>query len=196
MNSAGGVWLACIDMQRLFLEPGEWFCSSGIAILPNCRKLAEAAPNRCLFTRFVPARSAADAEGAWRGFYRRWESVTLEAGDAGAIELHPDLKPLSQDGRIFDKSTYDCFASAEFADFIDRAKPEALVLFGVETDVCVLATALSAVDRGIRTVLPVDAIASGRKKAHAAAVKEIYPRFDLQIELTDTASVLNSLVNS
>ena len=35
--------VVCVDMQRLFLEPGEWHCPAGLDILANCRELAAAA---------------------------------------------------------------------------------------------------------------------------------------------------------
>jgi len=57
------------------------------------------------------------------------------------------------------------------------------VFSGIETEVCVLATALTAVDLGYRTVIASDAVASSVPAAHDACLAQIYPRFDQQIEL-------------
>ena len=43
----------------------------------------------------------------------------------------------------------------------DELSADTLIFTGVETDVCVLATAIGAIDRGYRTILISDAMASG-----------------------------------
>jgi len=67
-----------------------------------------------------------------------------------------------------------------------------LVLFGIETDVCILATVLAAVDLGLRVTLPVDALAGSDAQSRRACLRHAYPRIDLdqQVELTDTGTVL------
>ena len=69
-------------------------------------------------------------------------------------------------------------------------QPSALVLSGVETDVCVLATALSAVDFGYRTVIAVDAVASSVAASHEACLAHVYPRYDQQIELASVDDII------
>jgi nicotinamidase-related amidase len=56
-------------------------------------------------------------------------------------------------------------------------------LTGVESDVCVLATALGAIDRGYRLIVIKDGIASSKSLGHDAVTKGIYPRFDQQVEM-------------
>jgi nicotinamidase-related amidase len=185
-------WHVCIDMQRLFLEPGEWHCPAGLEILPNVAALCLHAPERAAFTRFITARTPSDATGRWQHYYRRWESVTrAEIGDA-AMGLHALLEPLAPPGRVFDKLVHDSFGSEAFARFVAEIRPSALVLTGIETDVCVLATAMSAVDLGIRVVIPADAVASSSEASHRACLELVYPRFDQQIELADTRTVMNA----
>lgn len=178
----------CIDMQRLFLEPGEWYCPAGLQILPAVTRLARRAGERCLFTRFITPHSAEQAPGRWRHYYRRWRSVTRAERGAAALELHPELAALP--GRRFDKTTHDAFGSDEFSVFVAAADPPALVLFGIETDVCVLATALSAVDRGWRVVVVSDAVAGSVPASHRACLELLLPRFDQQIEIATAATVL------
>ena len=67
---------------------------------------------------------------------------------------------------------------------------ETLVITGGETDVCVLATVMAAVDLGFRIVLPIDALCSARDGTHDALLKLYQERFTNQIETTTTERVL------
>jgi nicotinamidase-related amidase len=180
----------CIDMQRIFLEPGPWYCPAGLAVLPAALDLVEHAPERSLFTRFITATTAEAATGAWQRYYRRWHAVTQDEAGAEILDLHPALGPHAAAERVFDKPTHDAFDSPDLARHIAAAAPSALVLSGVETDVCVLATAMSAVDLGYRTVIATDAVASSVPESHAACLAHVYPRFDQQIELAGVAEIL------
>ena len=182
----------CIDMQRLFLEPGPWYAEAGLAVLPAIRRLLDHAPERALFTRFITAERPEAAKGSWRRYYRRWHDVTRDELPAGALELHPDLAPYAAADRVFDKATHDAFDDAAFARHVETLAPSALVLSGVETDVCVLATALSAVDLGYRTVIAVDAVASSAAESHAACLEQVYPRYDQQIELASVDRIVSA----
>jgi len=186
----GGAWHLCVDMQRLFLEPGAWHCPAGLEILPAISRLAAHGPGRTAFTRFITAERPEAARGQWRRYYRRWASVTRATVGEGAMALHESLLPLAAPDRVFDKAVHDAFGSPAFAAFVELSAPSALILSGIETEVCVLATALSAVDRGIRVVVVVDAVASSDPAAHAACLQLIYPRFDQQVELADSAAVI------
>ena len=91
---------------------------------------------------------------------------------------------------VVDKSRYSAFAEPHLhAHLMDR-KADGLIVTGAETDVCVLATALGAIDRGLRTILVADALASGSEAGHAAALSAIYPRLDQQVEVIDTDTLL------
>jgi nicotinamidase-related amidase len=180
----------CIDMQRLFLEPGPWYAPAGLEILPAIRRLLGHAPAQVIFTRFITARNPSSAKGSWARYYRRWHEVTRDALGEGALDLHPDLAPFATDDRAFDKATHDAFDDGAFARHIDTLGPSALILSGVETDVCVLATAMSAVDLGYRTVIATDAVASSVEESHRACLDYVYPRFDQQIELATVDEVL------
>jgi nicotinamidase-related amidase len=56
----------------------------------------------------------------------------------------------------------------------------------------VLATALTAIDRGYRTIFISDAIASSSPEGHRASLDSVYPRFDQQVELIDTETLLKA----
>jgi len=180
----------CIDLQQLFLEPGPWYCPRGLEILPSVRRLIDHAPGRSLYTRFITARSPETARGNWQRYYRHWHAVTQAEAGAEVLELHGELAPLAAPGDVYDKPTHDAFLSEAFRDRVLREAPSALVFSGIETEVCVLAAALTAVDLGYRTVIATDAVASSVPAAHDACLTQIYPRFDQQIELATVDEIV------
>lgn len=180
----------CVDMQRLFLEPGPWYCPAGLDVLPVAARLAKAAASHCVFTRFITVHDASEAHGQWRRYYQHWDAVTRSVIGDAAMDIHADLAAYATPARTFDKPGHDSFSSVEFSARIADEQPAAMVLFGIETDVCVLATAMSAVDRGMRVVIVTDAVASSDTASHDACLRLIYPRFDQQIELASCQDVL------
>ncbi len=186
----------CIDMQRIFLEPGPWFGAAGLAILPNIARLSDHAPKRSLFTRFITAKTAAEAPGTWQRYYTHWSEVTQEKAGGDILDLHGELAPRAMSENVFDKPTHDSFHDPAFAQRLDQEAPSALIFSGVETDVCVLATALTAVDLGHRVVIATDAVASSSEASHQACLDLVYPRFDQQIELATTDEILSQWVPS
>jgi nicotinamidase-related amidase len=185
-----GTLFVCIDMQRVFLEPGEWYCPAGLEILPTVEKIAAAVADECVFTRFITAQTPQQAPGRWRHYYYRWQSVTRSIIGDAPMNLHQTLTAYATPERTFDKTVHDAFGSATFANWVKGKQPGALVLFGIETDVCVLATAMSAVDLGYRVVIVTDAVASADVQSHRACLEHLFPRFDQQIELADCDVVL------
>lgn len=180
----------CVDMQRIFLEPGPWFGEACVAIVEPVRRLCEQGPWQTLFTRFITAETPAAASGSWRRYYEHWHEVTQAEAGADILDLHPRLADLAAADSVFDKPTHDAFDSPSFDERIASLGPSAIILSGAETDVCVLATAMSAVDLGYRTVIATDAVASSMPASHQACLDHVYPRFDQQIELADVDTIL------
>ncbi len=182
--------LAVIDMQRLFAEKTAWFVPTANDILPNVLRLARHRPDRVLFTRFMTPARPEDAPGAWAAFYRRWPSVTLDRLDAGMLDLVPALAALVPPGELCDKTTFSSFASGPLAASIERRGADTLILAGAETDQCVLATALSAVDRGYRVVIANDAVTSQSLPAHRAMLETVFPRMAPLVRVAATDAIL------
>ena len=82
------------------------------------------------------------------------------------------------------------FESPIFIEALARRNASALVLTGVETEVCVLAFAFAATDRGYRVVIVEDAVTSSSPAGHRAALAAIYPRLDQQIQIATVDQVL------
>jgi len=185
-------YFICIDIQRLFLEPGDWYCPEGLSILPNCVSLAKASTDRCLFTRFITPHAPADAKGQWRDYYHHWQSVTQSVAGKEMMELHAQIQPLADPSQTFDKPTYDVFKNLSFVNTVQSSTARNLIIFGIETDVCVMASVLSAVDLGFCVVVVTDATASSDMRSHQVCLDLVYPRFDQQIILATTAEILDA----
>lgn len=179
--------LAVIDVQRLFAEDTGWRVAGLPGIVPNVLRLARR-PERAILTRFIPPPSADHAPPAWRPFYRRW---------AGIVDLPPEMHDLirpiaalSPPAEVCDKTTFSAFESGPFAASLRRREADTLVLAGVETDACVYATAMSAIDRNFRVVVAADAVASGSTAAHAAVLGETLTRLSPTVLVASTDEIL------
>ncbi|MBC8130008.1 MAG: cysteine hydrolase [Rhizobiaceae bacterium] len=177
-------------MQRIFAEPTEWHTPSMAAILPNIVRLAEARPEATLYSRFTVPANAVSATGRWQAYYERWSMFTGETMDPGLIDLVEPLGRLAVPGSVYDKPTYSLFEASAFVDRLAAEGTDTLLFTGVETDVCVLATLLAAVDRGFRVVAVADALTSSSEASHRAVLDLVLPRMPDQIEIATTDAVL------
>ena len=180
----------CVDMQRLFAEPSPWHVPWMPKVLPAIVALAERAPARTLYSRFIPPGTAHEARGAWQDYYEQWASVTREHLDPRLLELVQPLAALVPPGRIIDKSVYSALADPELCKSLRSSGVDTLIITGGETDVCVLSTVMDAMDQGFRVVLPTDALCSVRDQTHDALLTLYRERFSIQIETTTVADVL------
>lgn len=182
----------CVDMQRLFAEDTDWRTPWMPRVLPNVLRLCEHRPERVCFTRFIPARSPYTARGAWARYWRRWPAITLERLDPRLIELVPELQPFAPPGRIFDKAVYSPWVDTPLHASLSDAGADTLVVSGAETDVCVLATVLGAVDLGYRVIVASDAVCSSSDPSHDSLMGLNQQRFSQQIETAAAAEIIDA----
>jgi nicotinamidase-related amidase len=175
-----------VDMQELFRSHPEWGSQALTGIVPPIRRLLEVKPDNAIFSRFIPAQRADQAEGMWQRYYHRWHSVTLDQLDSAQIDVIPELKPWAK--RVGDKPGYSALGSAEIRAAALGARD--VILTGVETDVCVLATAIEAMEAGLRVILATDALTSSSQTCHAKALDILHDRFDEQIEVATVDRIL------
>ncbi|KQV36400.1 hypothetical protein ASC96_27785 [Rhizobium sp. Root1204] len=74
-----------------------------------------------------------------------------------------------------------------------REEVETLVITGGETDVCVLAAVVGAVDLGYRVVLLSYGACSGEDATHDASLKLLGDRFSVQLDLQPTEEFLRNV---
>jgi len=118
--------------------------------------------------------------------------VTLDALDPALIDLVPELRKFVPPAARFDRSTYSAFADGRLHAWLQAQRVTTLIVSGSETDVCVLATILSAVDHGYRTIVVSDALASSSDASHESLLDLYNRRFDVQIELTTAEEAIAS----
>jgi nicotinamidase-related amidase len=182
----------CIDMQTLFAERTDWHVPWLERVLATVIRLVEARRERSIFTRFVPPERPEEAVGAWRRYYEHWRNMTGEQLDPRLIELVPPLAALALPELVINKAHYSPFEEEAFLRKLGQLKPDALVISGGETDVCVLAAVMDAVDAGYRVVLADDALCSVSDESHDAVLRHFGSRFSQQIEVASTEEILGS----
>ena len=180
----------CIDMQNLFGLKTAWHAPRMGAVLPNVERIARAHPAQTVFTRFIPARNAEAARGAWRAYYEHWHAMTLDELDPGLIDLMPPLDALVPPAGVLDKTTYGPWLDGALAADLEGRGTDTLVITGGETDVCVLGAVLGAVDRGYRTIVVEDALCSSSDEMHDAMMHLYRARYDRQVETVRADAVL------
>ena len=180
----------CVDMQMMFAARTGWHVPWMERVLPVVERLARAHPDRTVFTRFVPPESAAEAKGTWRRYYQRWAHMTGERIDPALIELVPSLAALAPPAVVMDKQHYSPFTEPGLHEMLQRRRVDSLIITGSETDVCVLAAVLGAVDLGYRVIVASDALCSVSDEAHDALLMLYRERFGQQIEVASADAIL------
>ena len=79
-------------------------------------------------------------------------------GDA-AYEVIPQVAPLPGE-LVFDKNTSSAFHTTPIDLYLRNMQVETIVLTGIASDMCVLATAIDAADRGFHVIIATDAVAT------------------------------------
>ncbi|OHV87396.1 cysteine hydrolase family protein [Mesorhizobium sp. ORS 3428] len=182
----------CVDMQRLFAEPSEWATPWITRVLPRIATLVERKAEQTIFTRFVPAEKPGLGVGTWRRYYERWASMTIENVGPDMIELLPPLSSFCPPAQVIDKHVYSPWAEGRLQAALATRSIDTLVVTGGETDVCVLATVLGAIDIGYRVVLVTDALCSSSDATHDALMTVYRQRFAQQVETVEMETVLSA----
>ena len=182
----------CVDMQRLFGPESVWYSPWIERILPAVETIAGRYAERTVFTRFIPPETPEDGPGMWRHYYRRWHQVTRREIHRDLIDLIPSLRRLVPPAAVIDKATYSGLATPALPAWLAEHGVDGLVVTGAETDVCILATVLGAIDYGYRVVIVTDAICSSSDPGHDALMDLYHLRFSEQVETIDTAALLEA----
>jgi nicotinamidase-related amidase len=180
----------CIDMQRIFSADGPWATPWMERVLPVVTEIAGRFPERTVFTRFITPVKPEQMPGMWRHYYERWRETTREKIDPDLLDLMPQLARFAPPAAVIDKSRYSAFAEPHLHAHLMERKADGLIVTGSETDVCVLATVLGAVDLGYRVIVVRDAICSSSDEGHDALLRVYHGRYTEQIETADAASLL------
>jgi len=179
-------WLVVVDMQRVFAEPpSQWAAPRFADALSGVERLLPAFEDRTVFTRYVaPLRPT----GAWVPYFELWP-FALVPHDDPLYELVPELAVAAQNATV---ETREAFG--KWDDGLRAAVRGAtdIVVAGVATDCCVIATALAAGDSGVRVRVVADACAGGTDADHERALAAM-ALFAPLIEIDSVDGVLDSV---
>jgi len=192
MKESGNWRHICVDAQRMFAEDTPWYVPWMARVLPQLLEVCERHAERTIFTRFMPPRRPDDAVGSWKDYYHKWRMMTGEHLPPELLGLAPVLQALVPPARIFDKMTYSPWIDGRLNAHLRQESVGTVVVTGGETDVCVLATVLGAIDLGFHVIVLRDAVCSGADKTHDAAVDLLGDRFSVQLEMMTSEEFLST----
>ncbi len=156
--------LVAVDVQRLYRDFAPWALGGVEAVAATIAGLADALRCPLLCTRTVLPSAHGVQDGPWHAYEERWQTLAARAAaEPEMLDPMPALRQRCQ--AVFDKHTYSAFEDAAFDAHVRAFGPSPLLLAGVETDICVLATVFGALDRNLPVWLVTDAVAG--PDAHA-----------------------------
>lgn len=182
-----GDHLVCVDLQRVFAEPGmPWQVPGFEQVVGPTTRLVEAFGDRVTFTRFVPQPPGPGT--AWEEYYRLWP-FAFEPGSGPMWELEPPFDELAR-RRVLDLGSF-----SKWGPELDAASGDAdgLVICGVATECCVVSTALAAADAGRPVRIVADACAGSTEELHEATLA-VLSSYAGHVRLTTVDDVIASLV--
>ena len=106
------------------------------------------------------------------------------------LELVPALARFIPPASVIDKHVYSSWLETDLHQHLQEQGVTILIISGGETDVCILATVLGAVDLGYRVVLAKDTLCSSSDEVHDCAIDLYHQRYGFQVEPVETETIL------
>lgn len=174
-------WLVAIDLQHVFADPSSpWSSPDFERAAGGIERLLPAFGDRTLFTRYVAPEQP---EGAWVEYFELWDFALVPPDD----ELYRIIPRFAEHARKVE--TRDRFGKWDEAFWAAIDHAEEIVLTGVSTDCCVVATALAAADHGVKVQVVADATAGASPADHQRAL-DIMELFAPLVQITTVDQVL------
>jgi nicotinamidase-related amidase len=85
---------------------------------------------------------------------------------AAALSVEPPVMPVA-------KKHFSCCGAEGFQQQIEKTRVKTACVCGIETHVCVYQTVLDLLERGVKTVVVVDACGSRKESDHTAALRRM-----------------------
>lgn len=176
----------CLDMQRMFAENTDRGLSGCFPIsLPSrlCILSEQSSPDS--FHRRQPSKAQILATLL----------PVLELNDhrpsrSGHGRSRFRARPVRAPARTYDKHVYSPWTGSDLHLRLRKKSVDSIVITGGETDVCLPATALGAIDWGLRVILVTDALCSSADETHDAMMAVYLSRFGEQIECDTTETLI------
>jgi nicotinamidase-related amidase len=172
-------------MQNIFAKGGVWETPWMERVLPAISDICARYADRTVFTRFITPERPQDRHGQWQAYFTKWQRATRSHLAPGALDIVPELARYAPPAAVVDKPAYSAFFGSRLGHLLAERHVGTVVVSGAETDVCVLATVLGAVDLGLRVIIVQDALCSSSDTGHDALMTMYRTRFHGQIDLVD-----------
>jgi nicotinamidase-related amidase len=184
--------LLIIDMQNDFVLSGRPIATpKGMTIVPTIAALAAQA--RSLRLPVIYTQEQHRADGSDFGIELCFEPPHCLEGSAGD-DVVEDLEPQQGDVTIRRKRRYDAFLGTDLDQTLRLLGTQNLIVTGVCTDICVLATVAHARNLDYRCFVVEDGVAGTSEERHQAALlcmshvfayvgpaADITPRFGINV---------------
>jgi nicotinamidase-related amidase len=181
--------LLVVDMQHIFLDSSwPWHVAEGATLIPAIERLLPAFPGRVIGLQFVPdTRAIRTGDGPWARYYLEdWPDVPRNPDHpAWGVALR-----LPRGTPVLAKTGYSAFSASGLLPLLRLWQITHLAVVGVETDVCILATVLAAVDLSFYTVVVTDAVASSNLAGHARTL-DVFARLRPHVATRRVADLLS-----
>lgn len=184
--------LLVIDMQNAYTEDGPWTCPHMDRAADRIITLIRSGHfERIIFTRFEAPQMPV-------GNWKIYNSINRDINeDAFLNELIPQMLPFTENHPVYTKSTYSSNSVPEIKRAIMDCieKKASLVLTGVVSECCVLATAFQAIDMGCPVIYISDACAGSSDELEEAVVNVLKGLDYAQTTILNTSEYLEQAGN-
>lgn len=185
-TAAEAPWLVIIDPQVIFADPAsDWASPQFDDAMTEIERVAPRFGDRVLITRWLPTapRTTEPEEVAhghptsWAPYFEAWPFADKPADDP-LFDVVPRARALTA------RPTIDAPTFGKWCDSLRGVTGDAprLVLTGVSTDCCVIATALAAADAGAH-IQVIEEACAGSTPADGAAAVQVMRLFAPQIRV-------------
>lgn len=159
-----GDTLVVVDMQNAYLEDQCWACTMTSDCAQKVIDLIESGTcDNVVFTIYLAPENPV---GTWVTY----NEVNAEVNaDEWLNEIVEELQPYAEKYPVYSKSTYSSFGNPDFKALM--ARTGRIVIAGVMSECCVLATAVDAVDTGTPVVYLSDACSGSSKEFEEMTIK-------------------------
>ena len=162
-----GAAVVVIDMHRGSIDaPGTVYVPEGRSIVRPLARLLDSARDAGVPVVYIVHQIRPDGSDARSPFWEEAETVAdlypnvrEQVVGSAWTEIASGLDPRDGD-HVLPKKRYGAFSGNDLAFLLKNLRVETLVISGVETEICVIATAFHAFNEDYRVVVPRDGVAA------------------------------------
>lgn len=176
--------LLIVDMQRDFVQ------GSRMAIVPHIVQLREIARSHRIPTIFVQEMHRKSGIDYGIEFY--FAPPHTREGTQGA-EIIPELQPAPSDFVITYKRRYSAFFETDLELLLRSLKVRTLIMAGVATEVCVLATAFDAFARDFFVIIVEECVGGLTPQGHEGTLHIIKTALGKVVRLEELEKIVGDV---